>query len=147
MLCGRLCRVWILILVVAATAGCSGSAAGPATVRATGTVTYLGKPVAGANVIFYPGGNDEGLASQSVTDPEGRFELSTHVGGGKFKPGIAPGQYMVAITKLDTAGITSTLAPPKSLLPRKYSSPQTSKLNANAATGQENDFSFSLTAD
>jgi hypothetical protein len=86
------------------------------------------------------------LASQSVTDAQGRFELSTHVGAGKFKPGIVPGKYSVAIAKLDTASIATTLAPPKNLLPKKYADPKTSGLVAEVVEGRENDFEFPLTS-
>jgi hypothetical protein len=70
--------------------------------------------------------------------------MSTHSGGGKFVPGIAPGRYAVAITKLDTAAVSSTLAPPKDLLPKKYGNPQTSRLTADVTEGGENDFQFAL---
>ena len=137
-----------LALAWVALSGCGGPATAPGTVRATGLVTFGGKPVAGANVIFYPAaGADAALASQAVTDNEGRFQLSTHVGGGKFQRGIEPGQYIVAVTKLDTAGITNTLAPPKSLLPRKYDSPKTSKLTADVTTKGENNFEFQLNSE
>jgi hypothetical protein len=111
----------------------------------SGTVSFQGQPVAGANVTFYPGGSDAALASQAVTDDQGRFQLRTHVGGGKYKPGIAPGQYEVAIMKLDTAGISSTLGPPRNLLPRNYADPKTSKLTADVSADRENKFEFVLT--
>jgi hypothetical protein len=132
------------LLCCAVLGGC-GTSSGTGTVPAAGTVTFGGQPVAGANVIFYPiSATDPGLASQAVTDAEGEFQLSTHAGGGKFKPGIAPGQYTVAITKLDTAAIKSTLAPPKNLLPSKYATPETSKLTADVSSERENNFEFSL---
>jgi hypothetical protein len=134
-----------LALFLAAFAGCDNSAAGPATVAVTGTVSNDGTPLEGANVIFHPmAESGQTLASQSVTDAQGRFELSTHVGAGKFKPGIVPGRYAVAITKLDTASIATTLAPPKNLLPKKYADPKTSGFVAEVAEGQDNEFEFAL---
>jgi hypothetical protein len=139
-----LCTVIVLLLCGLLLTGC-GNSTGSGTVRTTGVVTFDGQPVAGANVIFYPvAASDPALASQAVTDPEGKFQLGTYAGGGKFKPGIAPGQYTVAITKLDTAAIKSTLAPPKHLLPRKYENPKTSKLTADVSSERENNFEFSL---
>jgi hypothetical protein len=136
-----------LTLVPAVFAGCENSAAGPATVAVTGTVTNGGTPLEGANVIFHPMvESGQTLASQAVTDAQGRFELSTHVGAGNFKPGIVPGKYAVAITKLDTANIATTLAPPKNLLPKKYADPKTSRLVAEVVEGQENDFEFALSS-
>ena len=135
------------VLSLAALVGCGGnSKTGPATVEARGTVTLGGKPVEDANVVFYPDMGLDGarLTSQAITDREGRFRLRTHVGGGKFKPGIIPGQYSVAISKLDTAAIKTMLAPPKNLLPRKYADPKSSQLRAEVAAGRENDFPFAL---
>ena len=125
--------------------GCGPSTSGPNTVEVTGTVTYQGAPVEGANVIFQPAtGSDQTMGSQAVTDSQGRFKLSTHVGGGKFKSGIAPGKYAVTINKLDTASISNTLAPPKDLLPKNYGNPKTSGLSADVSFEQENDFKFAL---
>ena len=138
--------VLCVALFPVAFAGCDNSVAGPATVAVTGTVSSGGTPLEGANVIFHPiVESGQTLASQSVTDAQGRFEMSTHVGAGKFKPGIVPGKYAVAITKLDTASIATTLAPPKDLLPKKYAHPKTSGLVAEVIEGQENEFEFALT--
>jgi hypothetical protein len=138
------------VLIVATLAffmllyGCSRSASELHVVPVTGQVTYDGRPIEGANVIFSPLDGGQTLASQSVTDQEGRFEMRTHTAGGKFESGIAPGKYAVAITKLDTSAISTTLAPPKDVLPRKYGNPQTSGFTAEVAVGNENDFEFAL---
>ena len=126
--------------------GCGGTKSGPATVEVTGTVTLNGAPIDGASVLFSPdiGSSDGRLASQATTDTAGRFKLSTHVGGGKFKSGMVPGKYVVSITKLDTAAAKNTFTPPKNLLPPKYADPKTSLLNAEVAVGQANDFQFPL---
>ena len=98
-------------------------------------------------MIFHPvDGAEHALASQAVTNAEGQFQLATHVGGGKFKAGIVPGQYAVAITKLDTAAISGTLAPPKNLLPKKLGDPATSGLSADVTVGKDNNFPFALDA-
>ena len=111
-------------------------------------MTLAGNPVEGANVVFNPAiGSDDGrLASQATTDASGRFELTTHVGGGKFKPGIVPGKYAVSITKLDTAAIKNTFAPPKNLLSQRYADPKTSQLSADVKADAANDFPFELKA-
>jgi hypothetical protein len=128
-----------------AICGCGGSSTGPGTTRVSGTVLFKGEPVAGANVTFYPAGNaDPALASQAITDAEGSFQLSTHIAGGKYKSGIAPGHYAVAITKLNTAAVSDTLNPPINLLPRKYADPKTSKLSADVSADRENTFDFAL---
>jgi hypothetical protein len=112
----------------------------------TGTVTLGGNPVEGANVVFHPLEDAAALASQGSTNAEGRFVMTTHVGGGKFEPGIAAGTYAVTITKLDTAAIANTAAPPQNLLPPKYASPTSTALKAIVVAGKENDFPFALTA-
>jgi hypothetical protein len=140
------CRLWLGAVAIAMAAGCTGSQ-GPSTVGVSGTVTQNATPLEGANVVFHPVDDSaNALVSQAVTDAAGRFELATHVGGGKFKPGIVPGKYLVAITKLDIAAITNTHAPPQNVLPKKYGDPTTSALTANVVAGKENDFSFNLSA-
>jgi len=142
----EVCLGLLAAVLVAFVSGCLGSQ-GPDTVDVTGTVTFAGKPIEGANVIFHPLQDGEHiLASQSVTNAEGKFQLATHVGGGKYKAGIVAGKYAVAITKLDTAAISNTFAPPQNLLPKKYGNPATSGFSATVGAGAENDFTFALDA-
>jgi hypothetical protein len=105
-----------------------------------------GAPVVGASVTFFPLGEASTLASQALTDNEGVFQLSTHVGGGKYQPGIASGNYAVAVSKLDVAAIKDTLTPPKNLLPFRYADAKTSKLSAYVTPTGENNFEFKLDA-
>jgi hypothetical protein len=139
-------QVFLAAICVAAVTGCGGPKGGPATIEVTGTVTLNGSPVDGANVLFSPdiGSSDGRLASQATTDSAGRFKLSTHVGGGKFKSGIVPGKYVVTILKLDPAAPKNTFTAPKNLLPPKYNDAKTSLLKADVAAGQPNDFQFEL---
>lgn len=125
--------------------GCSKQK-GPATAQVTGTVMLDGVPVEGANVLFAPpvGSDDARLASQAVTDSTGRYQLQTHIGGGKFKPGVVPGKYDITIVKLDTAAIKNMLSPPKNLLPTKYADPKTSQLKADIVEGKPNDVPLTL---
>jgi hypothetical protein len=139
-------RVFLAAMCLAALTGCGGTKGGPATVEVTGSVTLDGSAVDGANVLFSPdiGSSDGRLASQASTDSAGRFKLTTHVGGGKFKSGIIPGNYVVAISKLDTAPAKNTFTAPKNLLPPKYADSKTSLLKADVVAGQANDFQFPL---
>src|SRR5690349_4021780 len=91
---------WLVVLpllCLTALLGCSNTQSGRTTVEVSGIVTLDGTPLDGANVLFAPDvGSDDGrLPSQAVTDNEGKFNLRTHVGGGKFQSGIAPGKYAV----------------------------------------------------
>jgi hypothetical protein len=139
-------RLILAAICLFTVTGCGGTKAGPATVEVVGTVTLNGTPVDGGSVLFSPdiGSSDGRLASQATTDTAGRFKLSTHVGGGKFKPGIVPGKYVVSVTKLDTAAAKNTFTAPKNLLPPKYADPKTSLMNADVVAGQANDFQFPL---
>ena len=71
---------------------------------------------------------------------------SASLAGGAATPGIVPGRYAIAVSKLDTAAIATTFAPPKDVLPKKYGDPKTSGLTADVAMGRENDFVFALTS-
>lgn len=128
-------------------AGCS-SRTGPKTVEATGKVSQDGDPLSGATVVFHPAeGSKNTLACQAITDDEGRFALSTYAGGGKFSPGIAPGQYLITITRLDTKAIRTTQMPPKNLLPKKYADPNRSGFTAEVSEAGPNEFSFAVESD
>jgi hypothetical protein len=135
----------VIGLCLVAITGCDKSK-GPATVEVTGTVTLNGAPLEGANLLFSPGigSNDARLASQATTSSDGKFRLETHIGGGKFKPGIVAGKYDVTITKLDTAAAKNTFSPPKNLLPAKYADAKTSPFKADVVAGQKNDFPLAL---
>jgi hypothetical protein len=133
------------ILFLATVGACRRGASGPSTVPVTGTVTFNGSPVDGAMVTFLPAGTDDPrVGSQAETDHDGRYQLRTHIGAGKFKDGVVPGAYLVTVNKLDTAAIKTTYAPPKNLLPKKYADGKTSQLKAEVAVGKENDFAFAL---
>ena len=69
-------------------AGCSNATTSPV----EGLVTFDGKPLAGAAVVFVPQGAGRDATGQ--TDAAGRFEMST------FEPGdgVLPGTYKVTIT-------------------------------------------------
>src|SRR4051812_26076120 len=89
--------VVVLVIVLLATVGaCRRGPSGPSTVPVTGTVTFNGSPVEGAMVTFIPAGTDDPrVGSQAETDYDGRYQLRTHIGAGKFKDGVVPGAYLV----------------------------------------------------
>jgi hypothetical protein len=133
------------VLWVIAIAGCNKTQ-GPPTVEVTGVVILNGTPVEGANVFFTPaqGSDDTRLASQATTNSDGKYQLQTHIGGGKYKPGIVSGKYDVTVTKLDMSAIKNTMTPPKNLLPAKYADPKTSQLKADVVDGKPNDIPIAL---
>ena len=85
--------------VLGALWGCNDSK-GPkvSTYPVTGTVTYEGKPVEGASVVFMSK-HPDGPTATGDTDAEGRFSLTTYVGPKQILKGAVPDEYRVSITK------------------------------------------------
>jgi hypothetical protein len=107
----------------------------------TGVVTYQGKPVEKAGVIFMP---ESGPFAMGTTDAEGRFTLMT-----ANHEGALVGNHRVAISKNQTTStqVAGELLPrygTKYLLPSKYASPSTTDLTATVVD-DDNTFEFDLT--
>ena len=157
-------------LLAAVSAGCGQS--GPKLYPASGTVTFEGKPVAGASVLFIPQGGRPALAT---TDASGKYIIAT-----SGKPGAELGTYTVTVAKAGgvsgeapampgvptdgsplsleqmqkmqeaTTGNTRAVAgkkeKPKSPIPEKYAVPAGSDLRATVTEdAAKNVFDFSLT--
>jgi len=133
----------ILVTVGIVLAGCSNSSK-PPTYPVTGTVTWRGKPLAGAVITFVPTAAD-GEAASAISDSEGKYALTTWEAG----DGARPGQYRVKLSKQDRATVDPSKMvknltieeeqkiyvenkkpppPAKSLIPSKYQDDQTSGL-------------------
>jgi len=141
-----------LIIAAALLSGC-GSADDkwksdrPKVAPAEGVVTFQGAPIEGATIVFSPASGKN--AASGITRSGGRFSLSA------FPPdaGAVPGQYTVSIVKREQPAAPSTAshdqaAPetsPKSLLPEKYSAPETSGLTADIPAEGKKDLKFELT--
>jgi hypothetical protein len=125
---------------VALLAGCGSG--NPATYAVTGTVTYQGKPVEGAGVMFMP---FSGRPASSMTDAQGRFALRTFKDG----DGAVAGENVVCISKMVPAQGDATKDPMFkkmiSLLPQRYATPVTSPLKVNVSAKGPNTFTFDLT--
>lgn len=138
----RLCRVGsglALVLVL----GCSRS--GESMAHVTGTVTFRGEPVEGANVAFFP---EQGRPATGRTDSAGRFTLSTLDRG----DGALLGRHTVAISDaqdelppIPGSPEAESWAPPESRFPARYEDPATSGLTATVEPGGNNDFVFEMT--
>ncbi len=141
------------LFVIVAFAGCGSSQ--PSTYPVTGTVTYQGKPLEGANVGF--SATDENTRGAiGVTDSQGKYSLTTFEKGdgamaGTFKvtvskfDGPAPAPVEMADPSADTGSEmpadykpeTTAAAPaPKNLLPQQYFRPQTTPLSFTVEPGQ-----------
>lgn len=143
------------LLAVVPLAGCGSKAVGvDGTVPVQGTVKLKGTPLAGATVTFAPSGS--GRSASAVTDPQGKFQLTT------LKPGdgAMPGDYKVTVSKLEPVGKVYTQeemndyynkhqkAPPspemKNAVADKYSKGESSGLSASVKGSGKNEFSFDV---
>jgi hypothetical protein len=154
--------------LMALVVGCSSSS-GPAVAPADGEVLYMGKPVAGASVIFVP---EKGAVAFGTTDTNGKFRLAT----GTFRGGLigahkvaisvsAPGPdsaggalppppktpaeqeaYMKKLNELQQMSTTPVAAAPKpvSPIPEKYAKTETSGLSYTIKPGNDNHFKIEL---
>jgi hypothetical protein len=104
-----------LVLSTCLLAAIWGCDKGPsvATYPITGTVTYQGKPVEGAAVMFQSK-NPDGPKATGDTDAEGRFTLTTYLGPQQILKGAVPDEYKVAIVKAPPpeGGVDATKEPP-----------------------------------
>ena len=103
----RLSRFLFAFLSLSVTVGCSSNTPDtPETVPVSGTVSYQGKPLPGASVIFL----DSSAASpqtgtlNTITDDSGQFELKSYFGARTVKKGAVPGTYKVTILKMVPPG-------------------------------------------
>jgi len=132
----------VLTISAALLLGCSG-AKRPAIAKVTGTVTYKGKAVEGAQVSFMAEGAPR--AAIGKTDAQGKYQLTTY----EPNDGALIGKNTVTVTKVEMAagaGAASAEKPDKNYgqmmakaaqgvpvaigkeIPQKYSNPLTSKL-------------------
>lgn len=129
-------------------AGCGGGEPGLAGVQ--GRVTYKGQPVTQGEIYFTP--DQPGTrAAQSPLDSDGRYQLGTFAP----KDGAYAGSHKVSIIsrgpdKPIPAKKAGSMLPEDMqgtgdpLIPRKYFSPESSKLSAEVAAGKSNTFDFEL---
>jgi hypothetical protein len=114
----------------------------------TGRVTYQGKPLPNAQVIFAP--DDGSRVATAWTDPEGKYELGTF----DQADGAILGQHRIAIVArgpekaLPPGQIGSGLPggnvqPGDPLIPQKYLATETSELTREVVAGS-NHFDFDL---
>jgi hypothetical protein len=129
-------RIWIVLVTMVVCQGCGDGRSAPAPV--TGMVTYKGRPVEGARVMFYPHGTRPAVGT---TDVNGRFSLLTWAPG----DGALEGESVVCIGKSKMVATTdSPYNEGISLLPEKYLAPSKSPLRARVTSAGPNEFSFAL---
>ena len=139
------------------------SAGGVVVAPVHGYVTHNGSPVAGADVTFFNA--EANKSSFGRTDAKGFYQLTTSAPN----DGAVPGPQTVTVRKLEDSSDASDanvasvdspdyvppaldapgakpkkVEPPKSLIPEKYSSPETSPLTKNVEAGKTNEIDLVL---
>lgn len=133
--------------------GCSGSQAEnpnwPKRYKTTGTVTYQGKAIEGAEVTFT--NTQANSTGTGKTDSSGRFTLTTYL----QNDGVVVGTQLVSIRRVDVIDKTpkdvdvsagGKALPPEItwIIPEKFSNPTQSGLTASVIESGPNDFKFEL---
>jgi len=114
---------------------------GPETIAVDGTVTWKGKPIAGAVVGFSPAG--KGTPATGVTDSAGHYRLTTF----KHGDGAIAGEYRVGVSAFEGGGggpYGEAEKPRKWIIPEKFSNPTKSGLKASVSSSTR-EFNFNLT--
>ena len=128
--------------------GCSASSSGPAV---EGVVTFEAKPLANANVLLIPQGDNMGQSAFGKTDAAGKFVIGSADG---TQSGATPGEYKVVISKHVKPDGSDYVAQPdedpmlaayKELLPPVYSDAEQTKLTATIPAEGKRDLNFKLT--
>jgi hypothetical protein len=101
--------------------------------KASGTVTYQGKPLEKALVTYHPQTGE--YSPFDETDAEGKFELTTFDQGdggpaGSYKVVVTKMEYELKPTPYDSPEEKSVARIPKPLLPAKYAKKETTDLTA-----------------
>jgi len=140
-------RALVLLLLAILPAGSGVSCSSSARVRlypVQGQVVYNGRPVVKAMVVFHPleelpAGVQKPIA---YTDAEGRFRLTTNVPG----DGALAGEYAVTVELREKTATGVEKVGGRSLLPVRYSKPNSSGLRCQVQEGP-NDLAPFMLAD
>lgn len=121
--------------------GCSSESVPnwPEPVSCSGTVTMNGESLSNATVLFIPEAGTVGPGGSGTTDETGKYSVQSLGPDKKMEPGLIPGKYKVAFSRMVkpdgqvwTPGPNSTEGPATSgareELPQRYSMPFQSKI-------------------
>lgn len=136
----------LMAMLISLTIGCGES--GPPTAPVDGVVTYKGKPVQYANLIFLPQNVPGGQTGFAQTDAEGKFDQV--LTGGKI-PGAVVGSHFVTVTEgwppdqeIPTDQMGMQKSPPRGPWANKYRDSSNPALKVEIIAGQDNHFDFEL---
>lgn len=124
----------ILCLMIVIMAGCGSSASELATAPVVGTVTVNGKPLGKGTVVFVP---ERGRGANGIIRPDGTFILTTYTEG----DGAIVGINKVGVSAWQSDNIEG---PHKTLIPTRYTMPDSSGLTCEVKAGQTNKVSLNL---
>ena len=161
--------VLLLVLEICLVSGCSSSQSGPKLAAADGTVNFMGKPLAGATVMFFP---VKGPMAMGISDENGKFQLSTGVSRGVVVGTVNATVVATSDGKIETdpalsnrpktpaeaeaymkkagemqqamASGATPIVQPKSLIPDKYGKADTSGLTYTINADGKNHFTIDL---
>ena len=129
-ICPRRTNAVLCLLTIALIQGCGRSDPHPDRPKVAavkGSVTYKGKPLANANITFFPDGPGE--SGSGVTESDGSYFLSTYT----RKDGAVIGSHVVTVSV--PVPSDGPYVPgfdhlqKKSVIPQSYLDPKTSKLS------------------
>ncbi|MFN6105960.1 MAG: carboxypeptidase-like regulatory domain-containing protein [Planctomycetaceae bacterium] len=91
-----LTRLSAVLLLVMGFVGCGSGNSGPTLYPVVGTVTYQGKPLAGARITFIP--EKEGAIAIASSDSSGKFTMKSGADAG-----VASGPCKVTVALMDSS--------------------------------------------
>ena len=133
-------------IVIMSSLGCGSGIKAPRLHPVSGKVTFQGKPVPGATLVFIPANEDPNKPSiersAGKTDEQGSYELTWGIDEAIGSPA---GKYKVFITAFQEVDDSfDSEAKPPSLIPEKYNSPVSSGLTADVKENDDNVINFEL---
>lgn len=116
------------VLCLVSSVGCQAKKPWEIAIPTSGTVTFDGKPISGAEVTFVPVGTDvpNSVRPSATTKADGTFKLTTHA----QDDGAPVGEYQVSILWHPLVDTGSGPSRGGNKLPERYSRPETSKITA-----------------
>jgi hypothetical protein len=118
-------RLVLFVCTPSILAGC-GSSNEPHLSAVKGTVTLDGKPLPRGSIAFRPdakGGNNSSHEPAGEIGSDGSYTLHT-----RTRPGAPLGKYVVTVQASEPADPKDPYGPEKSLVPTRYTDPDTSEL-------------------
>ena len=133
---------WIGLLVCVVAAGCGRQSDLPPTAEVSGTVKVDGRPLARGAVKFVPDATKgtKGPPGVGYIDEEGHYEITT-----AGIQGAVVGHHKIGVEAEEEYDETK-ISVGRSLIPRRYNNPDTSRLAAEVKEGEKNEIPLELSS-